>query len=74
MIKNLIDKIIGNNNTVIAAEHNLNLISHSDYLLELGPEGGDKGGYLIFQGQLKEILNNRKSVTAKYMKKFLKKT
>ena len=68
-VKQLIDKIVDNNNTIIAVEHNLNLIMHADYIIELGPEGGDRGGYLIFQGNLKDIINVQNSITGRYIKK-----
>ncbi len=72
MIKKLIDKIIKNNNTVVAAEHNLSLISNADYIIELGPQGGEAGGNLIFQGNLNDIINDKKNITAQYLKKIKK--
>ncbi len=69
MIKKLIDNIIKNNNTVVAADHNISLISNADYIIELGPQGGEAGGNLIFQGKLNDIVYNRKSITAQYLKK-----
>ena len=72
MIKKLIDKIIKNNNTVVAADHNLSLISNADYIIELGPQGGEAGGNLIFQGKLNDIINDKKNITAQYLKKIKK--
>jgi excinuclease ABC subunit A len=72
LLKKLIDKVISNNNTVVAVEHNINLISHADYLIELGKEGGQKGGYLIFEGYLKDALNYQESITGGIIKKIKK--
>ena len=73
-VKKLIDKILANKNTVVAAEHNMNLIAHSDYLVELGPGGGEDGGHLVFQGTLAETGGEKKSLTGNYLKKNKKNT
>jgi len=73
-IKQLIDKILAHKNTVVAAEHNMNLIAHCDYIVELGPKGGEHGGCVVFQGAVKEILNAPNSITGIYLKKNLKNT
>jgi excinuclease ABC subunit A len=73
-IKQLIDKILAHKNTVVAAEHNMSLIAHCDYIIELGPKGGEQGGYVIFQGAVQEILNAPHSLTGTYLKKNLKNT
>ncbi|MCD6489329.1 MAG: excinuclease ABC subunit UvrA [Thermodesulfobacterium sp.] len=59
--------------TVVVVEHNPEIILSSDWIIELGPEGGEKGGYLIFEGSLKEFLNleDKRSPTAHYLKKYL---
>ncbi|MCK4836920.1 MAG: excinuclease ABC subunit UvrA [Candidatus Aminicenantes bacterium] len=69
MLKKLIDKILENKNTIVAADHNPKLIVYSDYLIELGPEGGDKGGYSIFQGDIVGLMKSPNSRTADYIKK-----
>jgi excinuclease ABC subunit A len=74
MVKQLIDKLLTNNNTIVAAEHNVNLIAHADYILELGPEGGDRGGYLVCEGTLPDIMAAPHSITGTYLKKNLKRT
>ena len=56
-------------NTVIIIEHNLDVIKNCQYIIDLGPEGGDKGGRLIYQGEIKGILKNKNSYTAKYLSK-----
>lgn len=70
MIKNLILRLKQKGNTVIAAEHNFELIAFADYVIELGPEGGDRGGYKIFEGYFKDFLKDEKSITSKYLKKY----
>jgi excinuclease ABC subunit A len=69
MVKNLIDKIRQNDNTVVAAEHNISLIAHADYIIELGHEGGHRGGYLVFQGSIQDIRKNPESITGAYLRK-----
>jgi len=73
MLKQLMDKIIRNQNTIVAADHNLDLIAYSDYIIELGPEGGSMGGYLIFQGTMENIIKCQGSITGPYLKKKMKK-
>ena len=57
-------------NTVIIVEHNLDIIRIADFILDMGPEGGAKGGYVIAQGSLQDIMKNRRSQTGKVLKKF----
>jgi excinuclease ABC subunit A len=59
-------------NTVIVIEHNLDVIKMADYIIDLGPQGGDAGGQVVVAGTPEEIIKNRKSYTAKYLKKKLK--
>jgi excinuclease ABC subunit A len=73
-VKQLIDKLLIQKNTVAAAEHNLNLIAHADYILELGPKGGNRGGYLVCQGTPTDITAAPNSITGTYLKKNLKRT
>ena len=58
-------------NTVIIIEHNLDVIKNADYVIDLGPEGGEEGGYLIAEGTPEEIARNKKSYTGRYLKKVL---
>ncbi len=60
-------------NTVVVIEHNLDVIKTADWIIDLGPEGGERGGQLIACGTPEEILRNQKSYTAQALKKFLKK-
>jgi len=59
-------------NTVLIIEHNLEVIKNSDYIIDLGPDGGDKGGNLVFSGSPEELIRSKASHTAKYLKKLLK--
>lgn len=52
-------------------EHNLHLIKACDYVIDLGPEGGEKGGQLVIAGTPEEIANDKKSYTGRYLKKIL---
>ena len=58
-------------NTVVVIEHNLDVIKTSDYIIDIGPEGGDKGGTVIAKGTPEEIAKNKKSYTGTYVKKYL---
>ena len=59
-------------NTIIIVEHNLELIKCSDYIIDLGPVGGKKGGYMLAEGSPEDLIKNNKSLTAKYLKEYLK--
>ena len=58
-------------NTVVVIEHNLDVIKTCDYIIDLGPEGGDRGGYIVAEGHPEEIIQCSKSYTGKYLKKYL---
>ena len=58
-------------NTVIVIEHNLDLIKTADWIIDLGPNGGEKGGQIIAEGTPKEVANNPKSFTGEWLKKYL---
>ncbi len=59
-------------NTVVVIEHNLDVIKMADYIIDLGPEGGDAGGEVIAAGSPEEIIKIKKSYTSKYLKEKLK--
>jgi excinuclease ABC subunit A len=59
---------VKNDNTVIIIEHDLYIIKFADWIIDLGPEGGKKGGELIFQGLPEDMINCRQSVTGKYLR------
>ena len=57
--------------TVVVIEHNLDVIKTADYIIDIGPEGGDKGGTIVATGTPEEVAKNKKSYTGKYVKKYL---
>ena len=61
-------ELVNRGNTVICIEHELDVIKNTDYIIDLGPEGGEEGGYIIAEGSPYEIAKNRKSYTGKYLK------
>ncbi len=67
----ILQRLVEAGNTVVVIEHNLDMIKCADYIIDLGPEGGDKGGTLVAQGTPEEIVKNDKSHTGKYLKKLL---
>ncbi len=67
----IIRKLSENGNTVIVIEHNLDVIKTADYIIDMGPEGGDKGGEVVAFGTPEEVSKNKKSYTGKYLKKVL---
>ena len=64
-------ELVYRGNTVIVIEHNLDVIKNCQYVIDLGPVGGDKGGYVVYQGELQGILKEKKSYTAQYLEKIL---
>lgn len=62
-------KLVNNGNTVVVIEHNLDVIAQSDWIIDLGPEGGEKGGEIIAQGTVNDIINCKRSYTGEYLKK-----
>jgi len=68
----VLQALVDKGNTVAVIEHNMEIIKEADYIIDLGPEGGDKGGQVIATGSPVEILNNgKRSYTAKYLKRYL---
>ncbi len=63
----LINRMVDAGNTVVVVEHNQQIIKNSDWIIDLGPEGGEKGGEVIFTGTPKELAETSRSVTAKYL-------
>ncbi len=63
----LLNRMVDAGNTVVVVEHNQQMIRNSDWIIDLGPEGGEKGGKIIFTGTPKEMLETSQSVTAKYL-------
>ena len=69
----ILRRLADDGNTVIVIEHNLDVIKTADYIIDIGPEGGDKGGTVVAAGTPEEIAENRKSYTGKYIDAILKK-
>ena len=67
----IIKKLVTNNNTVIVIEHNLDIIKHADWIIDLGPEGGVKGGEILFEGTPNDLIECENSYTGEYLKKIL---
>ena len=67
----IINKIVDNKDSVIVIEHNLDMIKTADYIIDLGPEGGDKGGEIIATGTPEEVAKVKQSYTGQYLKKIL---
>jgi excinuclease ABC subunit A len=59
-------------NTLVVIEHNLDVIKTADWVIDLGPEGGDGGGIIVAQGSPKDVAANKDSVTGPYLKKLLR--
>jgi excinuclease UvrABC ATPase subunit len=66
-LRDLIDRIVGDNNTVITIEHNLDIIRGADWIIDLGPEGGNKGGQIMFEGTPAELMGDKKALIAEYL-------
>lgn len=69
----VLERLVSRGNSVIVIEHNLDVIKSADYIIDLGPEGGDKGGEIIAEGTPEEIARKTKSYTGQYLRKILKK-
>jgi len=68
---NVLQRLCDMGNTVVVIEHNLDVIKMADYIIDLGPEGGDAGGQIVVAGGPEEIIKNKKSYTAKFLKEKL---
>ncbi len=67
----ILQKLVNKGNTVLVIEHNMDLIKSSDYVIDIGPNGGVGGGQIVAKGTPEEVANNSKSYTGKYLKKVL---
>ncbi|MCD6594127.1 excinuclease ABC subunit UvrA [bacterium] len=67
----VLDKLLDKGNTIVIIEHNLDVIAHADWIIDLGPEGGEKGGNIIVQNIPEMVAKNKKSYTAQFLKKYL---
>lgn len=71
MLLNVLDRLVKKGNTVLIIEHNMDVIKSADYIIDLGPEGGDDGGYIVAEGTPEEIARCRKSYTGQFLTKEL---
>jgi excinuclease ABC subunit A len=67
----VLNRLVCAGNTVVVIEHNPDVIKTADYIIDLGPEGGDEGGYIVAQGTPEEITSHKSSYTGKFLKKLL---
>jgi excinuclease ABC subunit A len=75
-VKKLIDilqRLVEKGNTVVVIEHNLDLIKCADYVIDIGPEGGERGGNIVAKGTPEDVAKSERSYTGKYLKNVLKK-
>ena len=66
----ILHKLVSYGNTVIVIEHNLDVVNTSDWIIDLGPEGGEKGGQILFEGLPKDIIKRKENQTGIYLKKY----
>ena len=67
----ILNRIVDNGDTIIVIEHNLDVVAQADHIIDLGPEGGDLGGEVIFTGTPEKIVQDEKSYTGMYLKDVL---
>ena len=67
----ILQRLVDTGNSIIVIEHNLDLIKTADYIIDLGPEGGDKGGQVVAVGSPEQIVKNDRSYTGKFLKKYI---
>jgi excinuclease ABC subunit A len=67
----VLNRLVDKDNSVLIIEHNLDVIKSADWIIDLGPEGGDKGGYLVAQGTPEQVAKIKESYTGGYLKRIL---
>lgn len=70
---NILQRLVDTGNSIIVIEHNLDLIKTADYIIDLGPEGGDRGGTIVAVGTPEQIVKNKDSYTGQFLQKYLEK-
>jgi len=73
VLLDVLNKLVNKGNTILIIEHNMDVIKFADHIIDLGPEGGNRGGHIICQGSPEEIIEDKTSYTAKYLKSELHK-
>ncbi len=71
LLINIFNKLVNQGSTLIIIEHNLDVMCHADWIIDIGPGAGEDGGRVIFEGYLSDIINCNESITGKYLKKYL---
>lgn len=71
VLLDVLQRLVGRGNTVLVIEHNMEVIKVADYIVDLGPEGGERGGMIIAEGSPEEVCRNTKSYTAQYLREVL---
>ena len=71
VLLDVLTRLVNKGNTILIIEHNMDVIKFADHIVDLGPEGGDRGGHIICEGSPEEIIKNKKSYTARYLKEVL---
>ena len=69
---NVLNRLVDRGNTVLVIEHNMDVIKHADYIIDLGPEGGGAGGRIIATGRPEEVARNEMSHTGRFLRKYLR--
>jgi excinuclease ABC subunit A len=72
ILLDLLQKLVDKGNTAIVVEHNLDVVKCADWIIDLGPEGGEAGGYIVAEGSPHEVMKNRNSYTAHYLADYLR--
>ena len=70
-IMNLLESLIEKGNTVIVIEHNLDVMKRADWIIDVGPDGGSKGGEIVYSGTVKDMIEKSNTITAQYLRKSL---
>lgn len=68
LLMDVVSKLVDRGNSVLIIEHNMDVIKLADHIIDLGPEGGDGGGRILFEGTPEEMIRNKESFTAKFLK------
>jgi excinuclease ABC subunit A len=71
-LADVLNKLVDRGNTVLVIEHNMDVIKIADHIIDLGPEGGDEGGRILFEGTPEDLIKNKESYTAKFLNKELR--
>ena len=69
----VLDELADGGNTVVVIEHNLDVIKRADHIIDLGPDGGDRGGTIVAEGTPEDVAKIKESYTGQYLKKVLEK-